>query len=701
VLDENQPAPAVVLWQTLRDVTLWAALPLEQRGPGLFNDEAADGGDAIPELRLDLATLGALLRDPHPDCAPIIASICQRIATWAEERERTGTALAFVQAAALVDRSSAVYAFGVAKFARQRADYARAMAWYRRAIVLARRVGDWKTQALAFAGLGNLHRQCGNLPQAVECHERSLRLARRFGLREVRGDALSDLSSLRYEMGDPKAGLDLARLALREYGPGHTRIPMLAHDTAVAWMDHHAAYGDALAMFRKLLAAHWRPADRVLLLSNLARAAGGIADRDLFDAVWVEVCTRVEDCRNREYHADALIGLARGALLLGDLARAEQAAERALSLARERKEGHAQFLAERVLAEVRGEQDRQPGTSASDAPDTESTAGRFISALRKCQRANDDATVFLLTALSFPGDAQTALQLARRARDDTECDRAAAWYRHAAALAQRNGEWEIHVRSLAGLANLHRQCGNLPAAMAAHDTALGAARRHGLRELEGDTLLDLCTLRFVMGEGDEGFSLAREALDAYGPGHAKTARVAHDVAVYLMNDRGDYANALMVFRELANHTWREADLLLLQGNTIKAAAGAGEMAVFEKAWEDARAMLRRSGREQENHAAALVNMAHGALTVGRTDWAETAASRAQEIAAARGEARNASLAAEMLGRVARAKATRARVRPFSSPGHDPRIAAVLSRELVSALRARAPRRSRSRTPTKD
>ena len=191
VLDENESAPAVVLWQTLRDVTLWASLPPDRRGPGLFNDEAGDMGDAIPELRLDLATLGALVRDPHPDCAPIIASICQRVAAWAEERERMGTALAYAQAAALVDLARPSAALGVARLARNRADYARAVVWYRRAMVLARRAGDWQVQAPAFPGVGNLHRQRGDLVRAGECHQRSLRLALRFGLRDVRGGTAS------------------------------------------------------------------------------------------------------------------------------------------------------------------------------------------------------------------------------------------------------------------------------------------------------------------------------------------------------------------------------------------------------------------------------------------------------------------------------------------------------------------------------
>jgi len=689
VLNENEPAPGVVLWQLLRDVTLWASIPPGQRSSALFNDSAGCVGDVVPELHVDLGTLDAFVREAHPDAAAVIGYTCYRIAQWAEARGCSGTALEFVQAAALADRSTPTYAYEVAKLSRRRGDGARSSVWFSRAGVLARRAGDWETLARSYAGLGNLFRQLGNLAAAAAQHERSLRVARRYGLRELRGDALYDLCVLRYESGDPAGGAAFARKALRAYGRGHARIPQMAHDVAVCWMDHQGRFADAFLVLRQLLERTWRPADGLLLMGSLARAAAGVGDRDRFESAWTEVQARIAGASDQECHAAALVDLARGAALLGDSERAMRTAELALTLARERREGRILLEAEAVLGGVRAEESARalacPRAAAIPA-EAESLASEFTAALRQGKRAEDEATRALREVMVNPTDPGAAYRLARHLRSQAEYVRSIAWFERAVVLAEHSGDRSMYIRALGGLANLYRQRGNLPEAVAVHERALDVAGRSGESEMEGEALYDLCVLHFEMGDGNAGFACAREAIRAYGPGHPRIPKLTHDVAVYLIEGRGDYANALTILRELSSCPFRDADRLLLHGNTARAAAGAGEVALFEKAWDAARGLLRRMGEDREHHAAALISLSHAALIVGRIEWAERTVEHAHEIASARQEARLVHLAEGLRETLHQAKRTRARIRPFSDPQHDVKDAAALAREFAGALR---------------
>lgn len=702
VLDEHEPGPGIVLWQILRDVTLWASLSPEQRGPELFNDGAGQVRDAIPELEIDLGNLCTFVRQAHGDAGGVIGYTCYRVARWAEERGSTGTALEFMQAAALADRGTATYAYEVAKLARRLGDAAGASVWFSRAAVLARRAGDWETLARSYGGLGNLFRQRGNIPAAVEQHVRSLRVARRYGLRDLQADALNDLCVLRYEGGDPAAGAELARRALRAYGRGHARIPQLAHDVAVCWMDYEGRFADGLSVLRLLLGHAWRPADGLQLMASLARAAAGVGDRDGFESACTDIHARMTGAADQECHAAALVDLARGAALLGETERAVHIAAQALALARERREGRVAVEAEAILAEIRAE-GAAPATSrmpiGPENGEQAPLAAAFTVALRQSGRTRDEVAHALGAVIDNPSDPGLAYNLARLLRNRAEYMRAVPWFERAIELAERAGNQEMCVRARGGLANLLRQRGDPTAAVTVHEQALEVARRSGVRELEGEALFDLCVLRFEMGDGEAGFACAREAVRAYGPGHPRVPKLAHDVAVYLLEARGDHVNALTIFRELAFCTFRDADLLLLHGNLARAAAGAGEIPVFEKAWDDARIVLRRMGRDRENHAAALIALAHAALISGRTEWAERAVEHAHEIASARQEARLLHLAVELRETVARAKRTRVRIRPFPEPDHDVKEAASLAREIRGAvLRCARPHGEGTRTP---
>ncbi|HEX5724040.1 MAG TPA: hypothetical protein VFX98_01165, partial [Longimicrobiaceae bacterium] len=70
ILEELDSDVGLLLWQSLRDVTLWAEVPPERR-EGLFSPDAAHhrlglltGAGAEPTVEVSLATLAALVGNP-------------------------------------------------------------------------------------------------------------------------------------------------------------------------------------------------------------------------------------------------------------------------------------------------------------------------------------------------------------------------------------------------------------------------------------------------------------------------------------------------------------------------------------------------------------------------------------------------------------------------------------------------------------
>jgi tetratricopeptide (TPR) repeat protein len=360
VLDELSGAAGLVLWQSLRDVTLWAGTPPAER-EGLFSACAERKRIASllttslnPELEQPLGMITAMVGRPGRVSAERVALACRRVAQWAEKHGKLATSLAFAQAAALVCPGDASSAFKVGQIARRRAEYVRAETWFRRAIALARQEADWASYALAFVGLGNLYLQKGNFPSARRLHTRGLRAARRHSLREIQGRALHDLFVICGSTNEKAAAQEYAREALAAYGPTHPAVPVLAQDVAYFWL-LQGYFAPALRVFTSLRRHVGESVNWIVLVPNLARAAGGANDRVLFEQAWEEVWSGIEGCAPAEGHAEACLELARGAASLKEWDRAEEAASRARALASARKEFRIEFEAEAVLASVQSE----------------------------------------------------------------------------------------------------------------------------------------------------------------------------------------------------------------------------------------------------------------------------------------------------------------------------------------------------------
>lgn len=355
ILSEISSDLGLVLWRSARNVLLWAETPPSSRNE-LFAGEAGSGRvlllaqvNAEPELRAPLLVIADLLARPGVADLLRVVNACRRIALWAEQRGSLATALEFTQAAALASPDSASLAFGVGRLARRLADYDRAESWYTRAAVQARESQDWRSYASALAGIGNLHKQRGNFPASKRTHLRCLQAAERYRVSEMVAAAYHNLFAVEVEM---QAGIDaelLAAKAAAAYGGPCEGLYRLAYDVAYHW----AVLGYFDASFRvatTLSEVITEPVLKPLVHGLVGRAAGGIGNHAAFSAATECVDELLSNpAIPEEMTARTLLGLAHGALNLGDTRAAASYADEAFSIARTRSEGRVVLEAEVVL----------------------------------------------------------------------------------------------------------------------------------------------------------------------------------------------------------------------------------------------------------------------------------------------------------------------------------------------------------------
>ncbi|HEX8361375.1 MAG TPA: tetratricopeptide repeat protein [Longimicrobium sp.] len=379
ILREVGGETGVLLWQSYRNVMFWATAEPEQRA-SLFSAEAGRkrlaevAAARIPQdLAEPLAAIAGLLTAPDTTPGEVVAGACSAIAQWAEEERNGAAALSFTQAAALALPRSAALALKVGQVARERGENARGETWFRHAIMISRQVGDWDTYARAYLALGNMAVKRGSFPVAHRMHIKALRAARRKGIPALQGRAAHDLFVVALETGRHTQAEEYAKMAFRAYGPTDSRVPMLAHDVAYLWMEQ-GYFARALPVFEAVRPHFTLLTERLSLVANIARAAGGTGDREVFRKAWVEASRLAKDPEARSAIPGSMLDLAQGAASLGEWDRAEQAAEQALTAARDQRQAKVMFSAETLLDSIRNGRkiegvQVQPSESASHDAD--------------------------------------------------------------------------------------------------------------------------------------------------------------------------------------------------------------------------------------------------------------------------------------------------------------------------------------------
>lgn len=210
------------------------------------------------------------------------------------------------------------------------------------------------------------------------------------------------------------------------------------------------------------------------------------------------------------------------------------------------------------------------------------------------------------------------------------------WLRRALRLAIARRDWEAQARALSGLGNLSVEVGRYPEAKGFHGRALRVSRRWRLHEQEGMALHDLFVIAIEEGNRAEAEAHARGALEAYGEAPGRVARLAHDVAYWWMA-QGYFARALAVFQALRPQFPRADDALRLVASVGRAAGGSGDAELFTRARAEAEALVPVL-HTREALAPSLLELAHGAASLGDLRAAREIAGQAVAAAHARGEA---------------------------------------------------------------
>ena len=344
LFDELPGQVGLVLWQSLRDVTLWAGVPDERR-EGLFTDEAASrrlnellASGAEPALEVSLTTLAALVGAPASANPEIVGLVCLQVSQWAEARGAMATAMAYAQAAALTCPEEPGPALEAGCLALRWKRSARAETWLRRSIGLARRKRAWGTYAQAYAELGVLYARRRDTAPAYRYYVQALRAAKRHGNMRIRAEALHGLLRLAMDAGALEDADRFARAALKAFGRGGARSPELLHDVADLAV-RRQEYGRAIPTLQRLVPTRVDPAERSVTLAILAHAAAGAGDRRLYQESWIDawaLITRREG--HEEKHARAVLELARASALIRDWAHVEQAVRLAQNAAPPQRE---------------------------------------------------------------------------------------------------------------------------------------------------------------------------------------------------------------------------------------------------------------------------------------------------------------------------------------------------------------------------
>ena len=356
---------------------LWAEIAPPARR-GLFRAKRAQArGRFREDLELLLDRLGALVRHRELADASEVAAAATDVARWAEESNLLVTALEFAEAAALADPGSPVTASLAGRLARRTGEGKRSAAWYRRAIALAG--GDRDAYIRSQLGYGGVMMEIGKLAEAKRALRRASRVAIKYGRRGLAAQANHDLLVIACSGGTYEDGAVAAERALERYSIRHPRLPHLALDYGILLV-RNGYFAAAIPLLQRLVNVVNHDSLAVVY-GMLARCAGGVGDRELFERTCEEVLRRVES--PDRFGAKALVHAAIGAQSLERWSVAERLGEAALSAARslgdESTAVDAGRVLDAVLVRAGGDREAERGTTLQ----VQLTVAMFLRRLEK------------------------------------------------------------------------------------------------------------------------------------------------------------------------------------------------------------------------------------------------------------------------------------------------------------------------------
>ncbi|HEU4562904.1 MAG TPA: hypothetical protein VFS20_34050 [Longimicrobium sp.] len=341
---------AIALWYGCRDAALWARA--DERA-NLFAFQPSPWAGLLAQLDPRFAAVVPSLLilsdlpDERRDAGPIARAVVS-ISEWCEEQSKFGTAAEYAQAAALVEPDVPMHAARTARVLKERAEWKRSASWYDYALYVAKRNGNWEAYADAYCGLGGLHAERGNLPHARRLFQRALRVAIRHHVDEQVANASHYLFTMEAVAGKWERAEAHVLRALEHYAPESPRRPRLARDLAYRWI-LGGCFDRALPLAQEVLKHFSSPALRALVWSDIARAAAGAGEDEIFEHAWAQAKVLVDAGAAEPYRITILLNLAHGAAFRGEVARAKLPAGHAADLARHRGEPQSLLEADALL----------------------------------------------------------------------------------------------------------------------------------------------------------------------------------------------------------------------------------------------------------------------------------------------------------------------------------------------------------------
>lgn len=329
-----------------------------------------------------------------------------------------------------------------------------------------------------------------------------------------------------------------------------------------------------------------------------------------------------------------------------------------------------------VLAELLAEGSTEPGEVV--------WACLCVAEWANLRGARETGGLFAETAaLAAPENPGLAFMVGRMARSRGDAFAAERWLTRAAAVAWRVGEWEVYARSVNSLANLRLAQGAYSKARSLNEKALRAVRRNRLGSLEGEVLHDLFIVSFLTNDFKRAEALCQAASPFYIAGHPRLPQFAHDIA-YFWIEQGYFARALPVVRQLLAFFQVPHERLKVLASTARAAAACGRRELFERLWIEANSLIPEL-QDTSTLAAAMVEIAIGASSLGDWEHAEAAATQAQAAAQKREEADVEFRAEVVLSSVQHHRKAEVESRSggrYPAPGDD--LATAIIRSLQAA-----------------
>ncbi|MDB4951303.1 MAG: hypothetical protein JWM27_3952, partial [Gemmatimonadetes bacterium] len=272
-------------WLTLQSARLWSAAAPDQRA-SLFHPASAPRlRDSLPaaagadgELAAVLHALLDVCAAPASATAATVAAACEGAMRWAVVRGHRETAIQFAEAAAAAEPESAMRAYVAGRLNRDELSHDRATVWFRRAMRLARLAHSQIEFAIVQLGWGVLEQDRGSFANAEKLFRSAARGGFRNGRRSLAGAANHQLFNLTGYLGRMDEALESTSLAAALYPARHPRLPNLALDVALLWMDLEY-FSSALYLLEKVLPRLIVPSSRRIAFAALARCYAVVRDR--------------------------------------------------------------------------------------------------------------------------------------------------------------------------------------------------------------------------------------------------------------------------------------------------------------------------------------------------------------------------------------------------------------------------------------